>query len=267
MPDPGTQKVNVLGVGIHALRRRELLARVASTLRTGQRAQIMYANAHTLNSAYSNAELRSWLNRADVVYCDGTGVKLAARLLGQHLPERMTGADWINDLSLLCQEESFSLFLLGSEPGVADQAAAQLSRLYPGLQIVGTHHGFFEHEGPENAQVVAQINEAQPHIVLVGLGTPLQEQWIAHSFSLVQAQVIWAVGALLDFVAGREPRAPRWMLDHGLEWLGRLLAAPGRKWRRYLLGNPLFLARVLRQRMAPSQPEEGLKSQDDKEHP
>ena len=261
--EPGAEPVSVLGVRVHALRRADLLAWVASTVSSGRRAQIMYANAHTLNIAYDDSELRAHMNQADIVYCDGAGVKIAARLLGHRLPERMTGADWIYDLCLLCQQEGFSLYFLGGERGVAARAAANLGQRYPGLRIAGAHHGFFERTGAENARLIAQINSAQPHILLVGLGTPLQEQWIAQDFAQLQAQVIWAVGALLDFVADREPRAPRWMLDHGLEWLGRLVAEPERKWRRYLLGNPLFLGRVLKQKMAPSRPGQGREFQDD----
>ncbi len=244
-----TEAVDVLGVRVDSLTRRDLLRQVASILRSGRRARVMYANVHTLNIAYRDGELRRHLNGADVVYCDGEGVRLAARLLGGYLPQRMTGADWIYDLCAVFQAQGYSLYFLGGEPGVAARAADKLGRQYPGLQVVGTHHGHYDHNGPENDQVIARINTIRPHVLLVGFGTPLQEKWIARNLEKLNVPVVWAMGALLDFVTGKAPRAPRWMLKYGLEWLGRLMAEPRRLWRRYLIGNPLFLWRVLGQRL------------------
>jgi len=209
----------------------------------------MYANVHVLNVAYHNPELRRILNGADLVYCDGAGVKLGAHILGKDLPERMTGADWIYDLCQSCQKTGITLYLLGGEPGVAEEAARVLTTRYPGLNVVGTHHGHYDHDGPENDAVIAEINALHPDILLVGFGTPLQEKWIDRHFERLQVPVVWAVGALVDFVTGKKPRAPRWMLDHGLEWLYRLWMEPGRLWKRYVVGNPLFIWRVFMQRL------------------
>jgi N-acetylglucosaminyldiphosphoundecaprenol N-acetyl-beta-D-mannosaminyltransferase len=248
MDDGNIEAVDVLGVRVHLLTRRDLLRQVASVLRAGHRAQVMYANVHTLNTAYRDSELHRVLNRADIVYCDGEGVRSAARLLGRYLPQRMTGADWIYDLCDVCHDQEFSLYFLGGESGVAAQAAEKLQQRYPKLHIAGTHHGYYDHNGAENDQVIAQINTLQPHILLVGFGTPLQEKWIARNFERLDVPVIWAVGALVNFVAGRVPRAPRWMLHHGLEWLYRFLVEPRRMFARYIVGNPLFIFRVLKQR-------------------
>jgi N-acetylglucosaminyldiphosphoundecaprenol N-acetyl-beta-D-mannosaminyltransferase len=240
------ETVEILGVYVHRLTREGLLQCVVGAIEAGQPLWVLYANAHVLNTAYTDAELRCILNRADVVYCDGAGVKWAARLLGHYLPERMTGADWIHDLCRLCVEKQYRLYLLGGEPGTADVAAQALVQQYPALAIVGTQHGFLH----DDSAVIARVDSARPHILLVGFGTPLQERWIARNLDSLDVPVIWAVGALMDYVAGSTPRAPRWLLDHDLEWLGRLGAEPGRLWRRYLVGNPLFLYRVLKQRLS-----------------
>lgn len=220
---------------------------------SGSRFRVMYANVHVLNTAYRDPELRRILNRADLVYCDGAGIKLGAKLLGQYMPERMTGADWIYSLCAVCQEQGFSLYFLGGEPGVAARAAARLADQYPALKIVGTHHGHYCHNGTENDAVVSKIKALHPDILLVGFGTPLQEKWIDQNFERLNIPVVWAVGALVDFVTGKKPRAPRWMLDHGLEWLYRLWAEPKRLWKRYIVGNPLFIWRVLMQRLGLTQ--------------
>jgi N-acetylglucosaminyldiphosphoundecaprenol N-acetyl-beta-D-mannosaminyltransferase len=208
----------------------------------------MYANVHVLNTAYSDLELRRTLNKADLVYCDGAGVALGARLLGHRLPGRMTGADWIEPLSQTCASKNITLYFLGGKPGVAISAAEKLHARYPGLRVVGAHHGYLD-DPAVCAAAIASINDAHPHILLVGMGTPIQERWIAAHRHQVDVPVIWAVGALFDFVTGVQPRGPRWMLDHGLEWLYRLCSDPRRLWQRYLVGNPLFILRVLRQRI------------------
>lgn len=240
--------VTILGVPVHILTREVLLWQVSCFVGAQRRAQVMYANAHTLNMAFQQPALRHAMQQADLVYCDGFGVKVGAQLLGTAMPERMTGADWIYDLCTVCRQRSYSLYLLGGRDGFAASAAGLLRERYPGLQILGTHQGYFEHDGEENRLLVEEINALQPDILLVGLGTPLQELWIARNAERLEVPVIWAVGALMDFVVGRLPRAPQWMLNHGLEWLGRLLAEPRRLWKRYVIGNPIFLWRVLKQR-------------------
>lgn len=249
MNSDSRNQVDILGIAVDSLQRCELIQHTSEAALAGRRATVLYANAHVLNTAYRDRGLRDILNQADIVYCDGVGVRLAALLLGQRLPERMTGADWIDDLCAVCQDRNIALYLLGGETGIAARAASRLSQRYPDLTVAGTYHGFFDRNGAENEQVIAQINAARPQILLVGFGTPLQERWIAENAEKLDAPVLWAVGAVTDFVTGRQPRAPRWMLDHNLEWLGRLLSDPMRLWRRYIVGNPLFLYRVLRQRL------------------
>jgi len=239
---------DVLGVRVDDVSREELVALVLSLVASGDCHRVMYANVHVLNVAYRDLDLRRVLNQADLVYCDGAGVRVGARLLGYELAERMTGADWIHDLCQACRQARLTLYFLGGRPGVAGEAAAALTAKYPGLNVVGTHHGHYALDGPQNEAVIAEIRRLRPDILLVGFGTPLQERWIDRNFERLDVPVVWAVGALVDFVAGRKTRAPRWMLDRGLEWLYRLWTEPGRLWSRYLIGNPLFIVRVLRQR-------------------
>lgn len=239
----------VLGVRVDGISLQRLIHQVESFASSGRRHSVMYANVHVLNTAYRNAELRNILNQADLVYCDGDGVRLGARLLGHRLPPRMTGADWIEPLCAACAAGSIALYLLGSRPGIAAHAAQSLQARYPGLRIAGTHHGYLT-DPTVCATAIEAINAAHPHVVLVGMGTPIQERWIAAHRHELKAPVVWAVGALFDFVAGVQPRGPRWMLDNGLEWLYRLCSDPRRLWQRYVVGNPLFVLRVLWQKMS-----------------
>jgi N-acetylglucosaminyldiphosphoundecaprenol N-acetyl-beta-D-mannosaminyltransferase len=207
--------------------------------------KVMYVNAHVLNQSREFPELRAALEAADLVYCDGYGVRLAAKALDVEIPHRMTGADWIWDLATMCEQSGQSLYLLGSEPGVTAQAAERLRMRYPGLQVAGSHHGYFEPGSPHDDRVVEDINARRPDIVLVGMGTPRQELWVEHNAHRIDAGVVWTVGALFDIVSGKVPRAPHWLADNGLEWIFRLAIEPQRMWRRYLLGNPVFISRVL----------------------
>ena len=207
----------------------------------------MYVNAHVLNQTLEDPALRSTLENADLVYCDGYGVRLAAKALETEIPHRMTGADWIWGLAALCETEGKSVYLLGSEPNVARTAADRLERWYPGLQVAGTHHGFFELGSAHEDRVVEDINAERPDIVLVGMGTPKQELWVERNAHRVDTDVVWTVGALFDYVSGRVPRAPAWLADNGLEWIFRLALEPQRMWRRYLVGNPVFVSRVMAQ--------------------
>jgi N-acetylglucosaminyldiphosphoundecaprenol N-acetyl-beta-D-mannosaminyltransferase len=222
----------------------EMLRTITGWIGDGERRRVMYVNAHVVNQSRALPELAAALQHADLVYCDGYGVRLAARTLGLSVPYRMTGADWVWGLAALCEAEDRSLYLLGADPTIAREAADRLRRWYPRLRIAGSHHGYAELGSPQNERVIEDITAAGPDIVLLGMGTPKQELWIERYADRVDADVLWSVGALFDYVAGRVPRAPRWLADNGLEWIFRLAIEPHRMWRRYLLGNPAFLWRV-----------------------
>ncbi len=222
----------------------ELLRTIAAWGAEHRGRRVMYVNAHVVNQSRVTPGLDRALQRADLVYCDGYGVRLAARVLNLPVPHRMTGADWIWGLATLCERSSQPIYLLGSEPPIAREAAARLRRWYPKLDVVGAHHGFFDLDSPHNERVIEDINAHGPSIVLVGMGTPKQELWVDRYSERLNGAVVWTVGALFDYVSGHIPRAPRWLADNGLEWIFRLTIEPQRMWRRYLLGNPIFLSRV-----------------------
>jgi len=238
-------KSRIFEIPIDLGRPDELLRMVTGWVGSGRRRRVMYVNAHVLNQSQERPALRRTLQDADLVYCDGYGVRIAAKALELPTPHRMTGADWIWTLAALCEESGHSIYLLGSEPGVTREAAARLRRWYPGLRVAGSHHGFFAIDSPHAERVVEDINERRPDIVLVGMGTPKQEDWVQAYCDRLDTDVLWTVGALFDYVSGRVPRAPGWLADNGLEWIFRLGVEPQRMWRRYLLGNPVFLSRVL----------------------
>jgi N-acetylglucosaminyldiphosphoundecaprenol N-acetyl-beta-D-mannosaminyltransferase len=248
---PNKERVNVLGVGVDPLSVTELHARILDIVREGGHALVLHVNVHGLNLCYHDPELRSFFNAAPVVFCDGAGVRLGARILGRRLPARITYADWAWQLMSFAERENLSVFFLGARPGVAQKAATRLTERYLSLRIAGIHHGYFDRTPgkPENEAVLREINAAKPDVLLVGFGMPLQEHWLMQNWGKINARVALTGGAVFDYVSGELKRGPRILTDNGFEWLARLLIEPQRLWRRYVVGNPLFLLRVLKQRL------------------
>jgi len=232
---------------VHAMTLDGLLEYCAAALHTGTQRVLLYSNAHAVVLAEANADFRAALAAADVVFCDGVGVWLAARWLGAPLPARFTPPDWADRLGRLCAAAGRPVFLLGGTAEAVAGAAAVLRRMVPGLDV-HTHHGYFDKAGPENEAVIAQVNAIRPGALLVGFGMPAQELWITAHRARLNASLLLAVGGMFDYLGGAKPRGPRWLTDRGLEWLCRLLSEPRRLWRRYLLGLPRFAWIVARQK-------------------
>ena len=233
-------RIEVLDLPVDVLDLEALLERVAALVDEESSSTIGYLNIHVANLAAADPDLTAFLQRLDVCYCDGEGIRLGARLLGESLPVRMTGADWIWPLAARA-EGRWRIFWLGGEPGVTAEAAGVLQQRHPQLKI-DTDHGF--HSPEDQEALLHRINAFEPHIVLVGMGTPLQERWVEAWRDQVNAPVVWCLGATADFVAGRVDRGPAF-LNQNQEWLARMLVDPRRLWKRYLVGNVRFVGRVL----------------------
>ena len=240
------ERLDVLGLPVDVLTRDALLARVGDWIATpGARARVVaYLNVHVLDCALRSPALARFLREdADLVYCDGEGIRHAAGLLararagGGALPERMTGADWIHGLAARAAAEGWRVAWVGGPPdGTSARAASALAAAHPGLHL-HAEHGFHDDE----TALLQRVRAFAPAIVLVGMGTPAQEGFVERNAQALGAKVVWTVGALAELVAGDVPRGPAW-LHRRHEWLARLLVNPRRLWRRYTLGN----ARVAR---------------------
>ncbi len=241
-------RIFIGGIGIDPIRQDELHAVIADAVATQRQRIILNANARAIALAQSLPAFKAALNAADIVFCDGYGVLFAARFLGAILPERITYADWAYPFARFSQERGLSWYFLGATPGVADAASARLRELYPRLNIVGAHHGYFDLDGKDNEQVIARVNALHPDVTFVGFGMPTQELWIRRNAARLNTHVLLSAGACFDYLAGRVRRGPRWMTDHGLEWLARILIEPRRLLWRYSVDNLAFLRVVLAQK-------------------
>ncbi len=242
-------EVHLLGIRYHKVTTEQLLDYILQMAKGNGKVTVANVNIRAMNFAYDLSWYRKFINSSELVFCDGFGVAAGSRIMGAHVhaEHRMTCPDWIDRLAYLSALQNSSIFLLGGKPGIALEAANKLRSKNRGLRIDG-YHGYFDFHNAENDQVINLINKFQPDILYVGLGMPLQEHWILNNREKLNAHVFLPLGACLDFYTNVTSRGPRWMTDYGLEWLSRLVTEPARLWKRYLIGNPLFFWRVLKQR-------------------
>lgn len=235
----------VLGARVHALRMEDLLKVIGESIACDGRIVIGSLNLHSLHCHQEDEKMREFFERADYIHIDGMSIVWIAKLLGLPI-QRKHRVTYMNSLVPLLTEwvkADWKVFYLGSKPGVAEMGSALLKEMFPALQIA-TAHGHFNKNSQENARILEQIASFRPHILMVGMGVPLQEYWILENLEKVQANAILTCGATMDYVSGIIPRQPEWAGNLGLNWLFRLAAEPRRLWRRYLV-EPWFLLRVL----------------------
>lgn len=244
--------VEMLGVRVDALDVGQVHQRIESIVSSGDRAHILNVNVNCLNLAWDRPWLRQMLNDAPVVFCDGTGVQWAARMLGGPVPPRVPYNTWMWEFADFAAEKDYAFYFLGAKPGVAQRAADRLREHTPDVRIVGMRDGYFDRTtaSAENQAVLDDINASGAHILLLGLGMPMQEAWLLENWPNLNVNIALTGGAAMDYMAGDLTTPPRWVAAYGMEWLQRLFMEPRRLWRRYLLGNPLFFARVAWQRMS-----------------
>ncbi|MBC9784497.1 WecB/TagA/CpsF family glycosyltransferase [Heliobacterium chlorum] len=233
------------------------LAKVENLVEKGGNHQVVTANPEILYSALQDSELNQIIEQASLVTADGIGVVWAASRVGTPVPERVTGIDLMSNILARAAQKGWPCFFLGGAPekaasgtqptipSVAEEAAVRLKRLYPGLQVVGTAHGYFNEL--QQAELDMQIAAAKPRLLFVGLGAPRQEKWIKMYLQRTPLPDLLAmgIGGSMDVFAGTVQRAPAWCQQLHIEWLYRLLTQPSRIKRQ--LNLPIFAWQVLRQ--------------------
>jgi len=235
------EAVLVDGVPVRGVTLAGLVDEIVGLTRTSGTDVLVGVNAHVTNLARHDPELRRFLAGTTLNYPDGQSVLWAAHLLGTDMPERVATTDLALPLVAAAARAGLPLYFYGGRPGVAERAAARMREHAPTADI-RVSHGYVRDE----AALLRDIDAHGTRILLVGLGDPLQERWVArHRGEL--PPVVLTCGGLFDWLSGEHRRAPEWMIHRGLEWLWRLMIEPRRLARRYLLGNPAFVAAVLRQ--------------------
>ncbi|MEI7431371.1 MAG: WecB/TagA/CpsF family glycosyltransferase [Betaproteobacteria bacterium] len=249
-------EVILMGVRIHRLDLEGFFSYIVRAVESGQGGMVSNVNIHAMNIAWNDPLFRRILNESDLVFVDGMGVKWGGRLIGEDLGERITMADWGWGLFDICQHRGWPVYWLGDTDEVGAEFEQIITTRYPGLVFAGRHHGYFAKEGEESDAVVQRINDSGARILFVGMSMPIQEKWVWAHRDRLKALVSLNVGGAARIVTGHIGRGPDWMTRNGLEWLYRLAMQPRYTWRRYLIGNPLFLIRLFCWRLFGLQPKQ-----------
>jgi N-acetylglucosaminyldiphosphoundecaprenol N-acetyl-beta-D-mannosaminyltransferase len=204
---------------------------------------VFFVNAHCINIAAKNHDYLTALETADILYADGSGMRIACRAAGIELIDNVNGTDLFPIICQLSASKQIGIALLGAKEGIAKRCAENMRELYPGLIISWTGHGYYD-ESDEN-KIIDEINNSGAKIVFVAQGVPKQELWISSNKDKLTAPILIGVGALFDFYSSHISRAPLFIRKIGFEWLYRFLIEPRRLFKRYIIGNPIFLLRTL----------------------
>lgn len=234
--------VHILGLPVHDLDMQDALVTIDTFIQARTPHHVVTADASMLVMAQQDAALRKIVAHAELVTPDSVGILWAAKRNGAKLHERVSGVEIVEKLCALSPERGYRLYFFGAAPGVADQAAARMQSLYPGVQVVGTRNGFFQEN--DNAAIVADIRRSQPDILCVALGIPKQEKWIAAHRDALGVPILIGVGGTFDVLSGNTRRAPKLFQRLHLEWLWRVLSNPRKINKVALL--PRFAVMVLR---------------------
>jgi len=270
----GASSVDVLGVRFHALSREAAAEAVVELARSGGQHYVVKPYSEFMPPAHEDEKLRDVLNGASICLADGTGILWAAHYLSgrgggigallafpasllalvtnspalrKPLPQAMRGVDFTWTMLEALAQSGLSVFLLGGTVEEVEGARDRIRERLPALHIRGVHPGHFNVTGKENERVLEAVNVVSPDVLLVGMGFPRQERWIAANLASLSPRVAVAEGGSFSFISGATPRAPDWMRRSGMEWLYRLGRQPGRVKRQ--LAIPRFVWLVLRERM------------------
>jgi N-acetylglucosaminyldiphosphoundecaprenol N-acetyl-beta-D-mannosaminyltransferase len=238
---------SVLGTRVNAVQIPDVIAQMQDWIaRRDSCRYIAVTGMHGVTEAKHDPQLRAALQSASLVVPDGMPLVWLGRKHGFALPRRVYGPELMLRFWQETPSARYRHFFYGGALGVAEALSTKFTRQFPGHQIAGTFSPPYRNLTPdEDREICSVINDSNPDIVWVGLGTPKQERWMRDHQNRLTAPVFVGVGAAFDFHAGRKRSAPAWMGDHGLEWLFRLAQEPRRLWRRYLLRGSEFAALAL----------------------
>lgn len=235
----------IFSLRFSCLHRRQVFSQFDQFIAEKRARSVFIANTHTVNLACSDRSYRDVLNSSDLLLNDGVGVDCASYALhGKTFSDNLVGTDLVPDYIEHCRGfRDLRIFVLGSFQEIVSEAAKTLKSRFPWITIAGYHHGYFTPD--ENQKVIRIINMAAPDILMVGFGNPKQEKWIAENLKDLSVPICIGVGGFIDHLGGHLKRAPGWVKKLRMEWVQILLQQPRLKWRRYLIGNPAFLLRIL----------------------
>lgn len=236
-------RLKFMNTEVDNLTMNEALQEINKLIKSNKNAYVVTPNVDHIVQLERGGELKEVYENADLILTDGKPLVWISKWYGTPIKEKISGSDLFPRLCALAAKKGYKMYFLGAAEGVAAKAAKNLQKKYPGLQVVGTYSPplGFEKDETEMEKIKKQIKNVQPHILIVGLGCPKQELFIYHHRNELGVPVSLGLGASLDFEAGKVKRAPKWMADHGLEWLFRITQDPKRMMKRYLVDDRKIL--------------------------
>jgi N-acetylglucosaminyldiphosphoundecaprenol N-acetyl-beta-D-mannosaminyltransferase len=233
---------DILGVRVSGANLTSAAGCLEDWIRDRRREYVCFAPVSTVVDCQRDPGYRAVINGAGLVNPDGMPLVWAGRRKGCRDISRTYGPDFMDLFFRISQDKGYRHFFYGGTPPVLERFSARLKERFPRLQVAGQHAPDWQEAGArEKPEVLDKINAARPDILWIGLGSPKQDYWMANHRDKLDVPVMAGVGAAFDFWAGVKPQAPGWMRRSGLEWFFRLCSEPRRLWKRYLIGNTLFV--------------------------
>ncbi len=240
-------KVLLFGLEFQNKTITEVVQNLMDIVQANKKKRLFFINAHCVNIATQEKKYSASLRNAELLCADGSGMAIASRLAKRPFLDNVNGTDLFPVLCEAAKSREVRLGFLGAKPGVAKQCAQRMQKTYMNLDIAYCRDGYFTTE--EEQEIVEEINNSGIQILLVAQGVPRQELFIDKWFNQLNPNILMGVGALFDFYSGNIPRAPKWIRSIGMEWFYRLILEPKRLWRRYVIGNVIFLTRCFSRRI------------------
>jgi N-acetylglucosaminyldiphosphoundecaprenol N-acetyl-beta-D-mannosaminyltransferase len=237
--------IRIFDIKIDLINSKEINEEILNICRNKKRETIANVNINAMNIAFSNQKMKNFLNKAYINFIDGDGINLGAKLLGLKTGPKVTYDWWIWELAEFSQQNNLSWYILGAKQESVVTAVDRLNIVFPGLEIKGYHNGYFNKKNIINELIVSEINRLKPNILLMAMGMPAQEEWLLENIDKLDINVALTGGAVVDYISGEFKSTPDIYRKLKFEWLYRFFQRPKYLLKRYFLGNPLFVYRIL----------------------
>lgn len=232
-------KQPLLNTYVNNVSMSETLQEICRLVDEKKKSYVVAINVDVVMKIENDDYLKKITDEADLTLVDGKPLVWIAKWHKHPVKEKISGSDMVPELCRVAQQKGYRIYIIGGKDGIAEQAKSNLEHDLPGIKIVGTYAPplGFEKDKDELLRINSKISEVHPDIVIACFGCPKQEKWIYENYKSYDAYVSVCAGATVDFLAGNVNRAPKWMADHGLEWLYRFTQEPKRLFNRYFVDD------------------------------
>lgn len=242
-----SNKIKLFDVEFDSISMSETVDLVNQNIKLGRGLHLLGVNADKINEINNNEKLKKICKEAEIINADGASVILASKLLGKPLPERVAGIDLMQELLELADKNGYPVYFIGAKKNIVSTMVQKLEKKYENLQIAGYRDGYFKKD--EWPQISKQINHSGAKLVFIGITSPIKEYFIDFLLKNESQAVLMGVGGSFDVLSGKIKRAPQWMQKFNLEWLYRVSQEPKRLFKRYFVGNTIFIGRIIKEKI------------------